>query len=64
MKIDPEIEKEVERIDQNINNTLAAIKSTDDTIARLVRLNDGRKSYLRKLGHRKSELLTFELDFG
>ena len=61
MTITPEIEKEVEAIDRSIDSTRAAIHSTDDTIIRLERLNKGRRDYLKKLGARRSELLTFQL---
>ena len=61
MTITPEVEKEIGRIDDNINSTQTAINSTEETITRLVKLNEGRKQYLRKLGQKRSELLTFEL---
>ena len=61
MKTDIEITTEVQRIDDNINNTRAAMQSTDETINRLTKLNDRRRAYLRELGQKRSELLTFEL---
>jgi Tfp pilus assembly protein PilN len=61
MKTDSQIQEEVKRIDDNINNTKAAMNFTDATINQLTRLNDRRRAYLRELGQKRSELMTFEL---
>jgi hypothetical protein len=63
VKSDSDIEREVARIDDNINNTRAAMDVTDRTITSLLKLQAGRRDYLRKLGASRSELQTYELNF-
>lgn len=62
MKSDADIALEVQGIDECINRTRAAKERTNDTIAKLVRLNAGRDDYLRRLGQTRSELQTYELN--
>ena len=64
MKIKPEIDDQIARIDESINQTRSAMDHTDDAINRLLKLNESRRHYLRQLGQKRAELTTFELELG
>ncbi len=59
--ISKESEAKIAEIESEINQYHAKIATTEDEIMRLSKLNEGRKSHLRTLGSKLSELRTFEL---
>ncbi len=59
--ISKESESKIAAIEREINQCHTRITATEDEIVRLVKLNEGRKSHLRTLGNKLSELKTFEL---